>query len=170
MNYPRESTGYIEETILRTLSETGPLMASGFAELTGYDIQTAWQRLNRLHSKGLLHVAVWVRNYRGNPWKAYGIGRHADAPKPAKQSATEVNKRRWATVKADKKTHQRIKAYRRKLHRQLTKDEAYVFKLRAKSRQYARKKFGYTPRPVKLPDVARIDPILAALMGSGGEL
>lgn len=167
MNHIRESTAYIEEAVLRVLSETGPLMASDFAELTGYGVQTAWQRLNRLHSKGLLHVATWVRNYRGNPWKAYDFGRHADTPKPAKQSATEVNKRRWAKVRSDKKTHQRIKAYRRKLHKKLVKDEAYVFRLRTKQRLYAREKFGYAPRPVRLPDVAKIDPVQAALMGVG---
>ena len=93
--------GYLEERVLRVLSETGPISAREYRELMGIGSATADRHMKELHRRGVLHVFARRRNSHSQT-PVYYPGRLPDAKYHPKLTTKEKRANYYYRMKAER--------------------------------------------------------------------
>ena len=74
-------------------AQEGVYTSHELVEITGLSINTVRGYMNVFHKKGIVHIADWEEDPKGNRTrKVFKLGKGKDMPKP-KQSMSEINRR-----------------------------------------------------------------------------
>lgn len=150
---------------LRLLNKHGPMNYRQYSERVGITPEAAHNRFKRLHSAELIHIVKFVRRTSGPSTPIFAAGKGKDAERPAAFTNAEKVSRYMDRLKTenDGKGWKKYKAKKAKAHKlRLQTDRAYADRCRAYSANHKRRKNGHTPR---IPNIAAVDPLLAAIMG-----
>lgn len=157
---PRPQYGYVEEHVLKTMSEVGPLSAWLYAELFNLQRATANDRLRKVWDSKAAHIVYYERPLSGRQVPFYDIGYCEDEGKLPPLSDVE-RAMRYQESEKGLQTVRKEQRKRREKHKQRMKvDWEYAEQIRKRDREAFRKKTGAKPRVKKV-----VDPLLNALMG-----
>lgn len=105
INKPRSSPKHIKPELIGFCEAFKALMkgatSGAMCEASGAHEQTIRALVKHCRAIGLVHISGWiVTRGNGGPTRIFGIGNDKDKPRPAPRTPYEVNRDKWARIKA----------------------------------------------------------------------